>query len=67
MEKSDNTSKSINIRWFFLRLALVLFDIFAVNFSYFIALVIRFYVNHAFNEMAVRYIPAGGSFCCGSC
>lgn len=62
MEKSDNTSKSINIRWFFLRLALVLFDIFAVNFSYYIALVIRFYVNHAFNEMAVRYIPAFETF-----
>ena len=35
-------------RWM-IKLALVLFDIFAVNFSYYIALVIRFYVNHEFH------------------
>lgn len=42
----------------FIRLALVLFDMVAVNLAYYIALVIRFYVNYEFNEWAVRYIPA---------
>lgn len=58
MEASGKASKAIYIRWFLLRLAMVLFDIFAVNFSYFIALVIRFYVNHEFNIWAVKYVPA---------
>ena len=58
MEASGKQNKLIYIRWFFLRLAMVLFDIFAVNFSYFIALILRFYVNFEINVWAVRYIPA---------
>ena len=58
MEESVNQRKIMYIRWFLLRLALVAFDIVAVNFSYFIALVIRFYVNFEFNVWAERYIPA---------
>lgn len=57
MEKSSNKMK-MYIRWFFLRLALVVFDIFAVNFAYFSALIVRFYVASEFNEWAVQYIPA---------
>ena len=57
MEQSCNKTK-MYIRWFFLRLALVMFDIFAVNFAYFGALVVRFYVASEFNEWAVHYIPA---------
>ena len=57
MEQSSNQTK-LYIRWFFLRLALVVFDIFAVNFAYFCALILRYYVASAFNEWAVRYIPA---------
>ena len=41
---------------------MVLFDIFAVNFAYFIALIIRFYVNFEINEWAVRFIPAFRAF-----
>ena len=41
-----------------LRLGLVLFDIFAVNAAYFLALIVRFYVNYEFNVWAVRYVPA---------
>lgn len=41
-----------------LRLALVLFDVAAVNLSYFIALLVRFYVHEEFNEQAMQYIPA---------
>ena len=46
----------------FIRLALVLFDMIAVNLAHYIALVIRFYVNYEFNEWAVRYIPAFWKF-----
>ena len=34
-----------------------MFDAVAVNLSYYMALVIRFYVNNAFNEWAARYVP----------
>lgn len=45
-----------------IRLVLVLFDMVAVNLAYYVALVIRFYVNNEFNEWAVRYIPAFWAF-----
>lgn len=45
-----------------IRLVLVLFDMVAVNLAYYIALVIRFYVNNEFNQWAVRYIPAFWKF-----
>lgn len=45
-----------------IRLALAIFDVVAVNLAYFIALVIRFYVNNEFNEQAVRFIPAFWEF-----
>lgn len=50
--------KYIYIRWVLLRLGLVVFDVLAVNAAYFLALVVRFYVNSEFNVWAVRYIPA---------
>ncbi|MCI7639426.1 MAG: hypothetical protein MSS60_06335 [Clostridiales bacterium] len=62
MERSWILNKSVYIRWFCIRLGMVLFDIFAVNFAYFIALIIRFYVNFEINEWAVRYIPAFRTF-----
>ena len=62
MEETEKKHKFVHIRWFFVRLAMVLFDIFAVNFAYFIALIIRFYVNFEINEWAVRFIPAFRTF-----
>ena len=62
MEETEMQHKFVYIRWFFLRLGMVLFDIFAVNFAYFIALIIRFYVNFEINEWAVRFIPAFRAF-----
>lgn len=62
MEETEKKHKFVHIRWFFVRLAMVLFDIFAVNFAYFIALIIRFYVNFEINEWAVRFIPAFRAF-----
>lgn len=50
--------KAIYVRWFLLRLGLVLFDIFAVNVAYYLALIVRFYVNYEFNIWAVKYVPA---------
>ena len=50
MEETEKKHKFVYIRWFFVRLAMVLFDIFTVNFAYFIALIIRFYVNFEINE-----------------
>lgn len=58
--KADKKYKYI--RWCLLRLGLVLFDIFAVNAAYYLALVVRFYVNFEFNESALKYIPAFFSF-----
>ena len=43
-------------RWA-LKLLLVLFDIFAVNFSYYMALVLRFYVNHEFHLAGTLFMP----------
>lgn len=62
MEASGKLNKSVYIRWVLIRLGMVLFDIIAVNFAYFIALIIRFYVNFEINEWAVRYIPAFRAF-----
>lgn len=61
METSENRRK-LYARWFFIRLAMVVFDIFAVNAAYFCALVVRFYVASEFNVWAVRYIPAFADF-----
>lgn len=55
MEKSK---KKMYARYILLRLLMVLFDILAVNLSYFVALIVRFYVNFKLNEWAVQYVPA---------
>ena len=54
--------KSAITRSTLIRLALVLFDAVAVNLAYYMALVIRFYVNYEFNEWAVKYVPAFWKF-----
>lgn len=58
MNNSNCNQKDVYIRWFLLRFCLVVYDIFVVNFAYFLALLVRFYVNFEFNVWAVRYIPA---------
>lgn len=62
MEVSEKLKRTFLFRGVFVCLALVLFDIFAVNFSYFIALVIRFYFNSEFNSYGLVYIPAFQKF-----
>lgn len=58
MENSNCSTKVIYIRWFLIRFSLVVYDILVVNFAYFLALLVRFYVNFEFNVWAVKYIPA---------
>lgn len=56
MEESQK--KKRNYRAVFLRVSLILVDILAVNAAYFIALLVRFYVNSEFSSWALCYIPA---------
>ena len=58
MEASEKKKTQINGRSVILRAAMVIYDIVAVNLAYFIALLVRFYVNFEFNEWAVKYVPA---------
>lgn len=50
--------KFLYIRWFLLRFGLVVYDLLAVSFAYYLALLVRFYVNYEFNIWAVKYVPA---------
>ncbi len=58
MAEWNGNRKYIYIRWALLRLGLIAYDIFAVNFAYVLALLVRFYVNYEFNVWALKYIPA---------
>ncbi len=61
---SEKTSKFGGyFSWAVKRLALLLFDIVVVNLSYYLALVVRFYVNKSFRAIAVdKYLPAFWEF-----
>ena len=54
--QAENTKQN-KIRRLGLKLLLVLFDVFAVNISYYMALVLRFYVNHQFHQAGARFVP----------
>ena len=58
MTEKSEIRKWIWARWFALRLALVLFDILAVNAAYYFALLIRFYVAHEFHSHAAPFLEA---------
>ncbi len=55
-------SRSYSIRNRAVTSVLILYDIFAVNASFFLALVVRFYLNGKFSELGVPYISAFFSF-----
>ena len=57
-----NRSKCAHIRWLMLRLSMMLFDIVAVNMSFFIALLMRFYVANEFHGTAGKYFQAFRAF-----
>lgn len=58
MPGTNIDKKYMYIRWFLLRFGLIVYDILVVNFAYFLALLVRFYVNFEFNVWAVKYVPA---------
>ncbi len=51
-----------SIRNWVIKVVLGLYDAFAVNASFFLALVVRFYINGKFSELGVPYISAFFSF-----
>ncbi|MBO6146767.1 MAG: hypothetical protein J6O70_04220 [Lachnospiraceae bacterium] len=58
----DTYNRSYSIRDWAIRLVLILYDAFAVNASFFLALVVRFYINGKFSELGVPYISAFFSY-----
>lgn len=46
------------VRWFLLRFILLVYDILAVNVSFMLALLVRFYVANEFHKVAMSYIVA---------
>lgn len=62
MAEATVNRKKIYIRWFLLRFGLLIFDVIAVNAAYYLALVVRFYVNFEFNVWAVKYVPCFFTF-----
>ena len=49
--------KNDKVKLWVIRILLLIFDIFAVNFAYFMAMVLRFYVNSEFHIVAEYYLP----------
>ena len=63
MSNETTNTVSAYVGWAIKRLALVLFDILVVNASYYLALVVRFYVGGEFRPIALeRYLPAFWEF-----
>lgn len=54
---NSSTKQNTTVRRWVLKLALILFDIFAVNFSYYMALILRFYVNGTFHMAGTLFMP----------
>lgn len=55
-------NKFLYTRWVLLRLALAVFDVFAVNVSFYLAILTRFYVANEFHSVAAGYVNAFISF-----
>lgn len=58
MPETEKMNKWIYVRWFVIRFALVIYDVFAISAAHFLALVIRFYVASEFHSVAGYYIEA---------
>lgn len=61
MDNKKNARQAY-LGWFAKRIALVAYDVVAVNLAYWFALIIRFYVNMKFMPSIGNYIPAFWSF-----
>lgn len=55
MPDKNNVSKAIYIRWFVLRAILIIYDIVAINASFYLALLTRFYVAQEVSNGASAY------------
>ena len=53
----ETEKKNEKTRSLLLKLLLVLFDVFAVNFAYYLALLLRFYVNGEFHMAGNLFMP----------
>ena len=62
MEKRNEEKAYSGGRQLLLRLLLMVYDIFAVNISYFLALLIRLYVGFRFIELQTGYAAAFRTF-----
>lgn len=62
VEIPEQQEKKNWVGWAIKRITLIVFDVLAVNGSYFLALLIRFYINGHFREIAQRYLPSFGKF-----
>ena len=60
--KKDKSAPLIYVRWFGIRFIMLIYDIIAVNFSYYIALLIRYYINHELLDKANVYLEAFKQF-----
>ncbi len=49
---------NISMKQYAIKLLITMYDIFAINIAFFSALVIRFYINGRFSELAIPYIGA---------
>lgn len=60
---SDKQKRSMYLGWVAKRIVMIAYDIFVVNIAYYIALVIRFWVNNNFRPIANNvYVPAYQQF-----
>lgn len=55
---TDGNKRKMYLGWFVKRALLVLFDALAVNLSYYLALLVRFYMDNRFISRVGRYLPA---------
>ena len=64
MQQTDHkqNEKNKKIKWLINKGILVVFDLVAVNLSYFLALFFRFFINNQFRPVADQYIPVFREF-----
>lgn len=59
MNGKKDSRRFLDLGWALRHLALLLFDVLVVNFAYYVALIIRFWVGGVFHPVAVnKYLPA---------
>lgn len=62
MPENVKINRWMYARWFILRFALVIYDVFVINAAHFLALVIRFYVAEEFHRFGLFYVEEYGKY-----